>query len=112
MQAGTGARFDHFSLIGQFGPSLAAIFLIASTEGSEGLRCIVKSTFNWRVGTGWILLALTFEFFLFLAFTLLHWITYNEFPITNGFIPVAGITALIGTFLIGLFRWGLTEKIG
>jgi len=39
----------NFSLIAQFGPSLAGVFLISLTEGMEGIRHTVKSMLNWHV---------------------------------------------------------------
>ncbi|HEX7401990.1 MAG TPA: type II CAAX endopeptidase family protein [candidate division Zixibacteria bacterium] len=102
----------NFALFAQFGPSLAAIFLIASYEGKEGLKRTLKSIINWQVGWGWILLAASFELVLFLGFTGIYWYRYKELQVMSGFNLATGITSLVGTFIVGLFRWGLAEEIG
>lgn len=102
----------NFSLIAQYGPSLAAVLLIALTDGKEGLHRTVKSMLNWRVGFRWILLASVFELLLFLTFTFLYWTRYSELPVPSGFSPALSIASLSTTFIIGLFRWGLAEEIG
>lgn len=39
------------------GPLLAAFWVTASTEGQPGVRSLLRSMINWRVGLGWLLLA-------------------------------------------------------
>jgi membrane protease YdiL (CAAX protease family) len=112
VKADYGMPAFNFSLIAQFGPSLSAVFLIALTEGREGLRRTGQSLLNWRVGPGWILLAAGFEPVLFLSITLLYWVNYGAFPATSAFSILAGVGSLVVTFLIGVVRWGLAEEIG
>ena len=50
IKAAQGMPAFNIALIAQFGPSLAAIFLIASYEGKEGLKQTLKSIINWQVG--------------------------------------------------------------
>jgi membrane protease YdiL (CAAX protease family) len=102
----------NFSLIAQFGPSLAGVFLISLTEGVEGIRHTVKSMLNWHVKPGWILLAFGFEPMMFFSFTLLYWLKYGEFLNVSGATLASSIAAFGLTFVIGLFRWGLAEEIG
>jgi membrane protease YdiL (CAAX protease family) len=112
VKAGNVLPLFNFSLIAQYGPSLSAVFLIALTEGKEGLRRTVKSMLNWRVGPWWMLLAFVFEPVLFLTFTLFYWVRYNELPIVSGFTLTSSIASFSMTFVLGLFRWGLAEEIG
>ena len=102
----------NFGLIAQFGPSLAAIFLIALTEKMNGLRRTVISILNWRVNPWWILMAFGFEPALFFSFTLLYWIKYGKFPHAIESTFNSGIAVFALTFVIGLIRWGLAEEIG
>jgi uncharacterized protein len=102
----------NISLIGKFGPSIAAVILIALTEGKIGLRRTVQSMLNWRVGARWILMAALFEFVMFSSFVLLYWIRYDAFPALNGAAIVSGTFSLIQTFIVGIFIWGLAEEIG
>lgn len=48
------------SLAGGFGPSLAAVVLVACRSGSTGLRRWLTRCLQWRVGWRWVLLALVF----------------------------------------------------
>ena len=102
----------NFSLIAQFGPSLAAVFLISITKGMDGIRRTVKSILNWRVNPWWTLLAFSFEPALFFSFTLFYWIKFGQFLYVNGSSLASSIAAFGLTFVIGLFRWGLAEEIG
>ncbi len=43
---------------GSFGPSLAAIVVMASTHNGEGLRVWLSSCLQWRIGWGWWALAM------------------------------------------------------
>ncbi len=112
VKVGNNLPYFNFSLIAQYGPSLSAVFLIAITEGREGLHRTVQSMFNWRVGTWWILMALAFEPVMFLTITILYWFWHGGFPATDSFTIVSGILSFSGIFLIGLIRWGLAEEIG
>ena len=112
VKAGYGMPAFNFSLIAQYGPSLSAVFLIALTEGREGLRHTGQSLLNWRVGPLWILLAAGFEPVLFLTITALYWVQYGGFPSVSAFTILSGVASLGVTFVIGLVRWGLAEEIG
>ena len=48
------------SLLGGFGPSLAAVVLVARSTGSAGLRRWLKRCLQWRVGWWWLVLAFVF----------------------------------------------------
>lgn len=102
----------NFALIASFGPSLSALLLVGLTEGRQGLRRIGRSVVDWRVGAGWILMAGLFEFGLFTGIALLYLLRFGAFPegAGTGLLPALG--DLAGTFLLGLFRWGLAEEIG
>lgn len=102
----------NFGLIASYGPSLAAVILIALTQGSAGLRRTAQSMVHWRVGTRWLLLAALFEFVLFLSITLLYFLTHPEAPLPGGVAIVSGMVSVCVTFVVGLFRWGLPEEIG
>lgn len=45
------------ALTGGFGPSLAAVVVVAYDSGVTGLRCWLKRCMRWRVGWRWIVLA-------------------------------------------------------
>jgi uncharacterized protein len=112
VKASYGMPSFNFSLIAQYGPSLSALFLIAVTEGNDGLRRTGQSLLNWRVGPMWIVLAASFEPVLFLSITTLYWIQHGGFPAVSAFTALADVASLGVTFLIGLVRWGLAEEIG
>jgi len=48
------------SLVGGFGPSLAAVVVMANCAGKAGLRRWLMKCLRWRVGWRWVLLAFLF----------------------------------------------------
>jgi len=102
----------NLSLVSQFGPSIAAVFLISSIYGKKGLIRTLKSMTGLRVGLVWIVTALAFEPVMFATITLAYWFTYKTFPISNEISVFTQFIAFSGTFLLGLFRWGCSEEIG
>jgi len=57
---------------GSFGPSLAAIVLVASTRGLEGLRPWLSRCLQWRIGWGWWAVALLLPLAVMLLAAGLH----------------------------------------
>jgi uncharacterized protein len=102
----------NFGLIASYGPSIAALMLIAFTEGKNGIHRTLKKLVDHRAGTGWILLASLFEPVLFLVITFACRIFYGEFPSSYDGISGSEILTLFTTFLFGIFFWGLSEEIG
>jgi uncharacterized protein len=51
--------FDAFpNPVASFGPFLAALLVLALTEGRSGVVGLLRRTVRWRVGVGWYLVAL------------------------------------------------------
>lgn len=48
------------AFVGGFGPSLAGAALVSHQRGRRGLRRWLSSSFEWRVGWGWMALAFVF----------------------------------------------------
>jgi membrane protease YdiL (CAAX protease family) len=67
---------------------------------------------NWRIGAGWLLLASLFEPVIFGSITLGYGLMYNGFPLAQNMYVIPEIASYVGTFTLGLFRWGLAEEIG
>ena len=107
-----GLPVFNFSLIASFGPSIAALLLLYISEGTNGFKPIFRSVLNWRIGIGWILLASFFEPVIFWSITLAYGLAYNGFPLPQSISVIMEIASYIGTFALGLFRWGLAEEIG
>lgn len=57
---------------GSFGPSLAAIVMVASTRGLEGLRAWLSRCLKWRIGWGWWTFALLLPLAVMLLAAGLH----------------------------------------
>lgn len=107
-----GIPVFNFSLFASFGPSIAALILVYILEGTDGFKPIFRSMLNWRIGAGWILLASLFEPVIFGGITLAYGLIYKGFPMTQNMSVIPEIVSYIGTFTLGLFRWGLAEEIG
>lgn len=102
----------NLALLASYGPSLAAIILIALTNGKEGVLRTFKIIVNWKVGWKWIFMALLFEFVMFQVITLGYWLKYHEFPVANDRHILDSIFSFFRVFIAGLFFWGLSEEIG
>lgn len=60
------------TLIGAFGPSLAALILVAATERWVGVRQLLRRLLIWRVGVHWYLFVLVWPVALSLLTTAAH----------------------------------------
>ena len=107
-----GMPLFNFGLISSFGPSISALILIYATEGKDGFKRIFKKLTDWNVGIKWILLATFFEPIMFGIITLGYWLVYGGFPVPDAFSVFLDVTSYTGTFIAGLFLWGLSEEIG
>lgn len=51
-------KFEELSYLSNFGPALGALIVVGITEGSEGIKGLVHSLFQWRVRFIWYLVVL------------------------------------------------------
>ncbi|MHC1702932.1 MAG: CPBP family intramembrane glutamic endopeptidase [Tenuifilaceae bacterium] len=107
-----GIPLLNFSLLASFGPTISALVLVRVTEGIDGIVRIFRSLVDIRVGIGWILLAALYEPIIFGSITLGYWLFYGTFPTTVGISLIPDIGLYLGTFIVGLFMWGVSEEIG
>lgn len=112
IRSGGVLPYLNFSLIAQFGPSIAAVILISVTDGTEGLLKLARNIVNWRESGWWLILAASFEFVMFGFITVMYFLKYGAFQDTGGISFITAVLMLLSTFFIGLFRWGLAEEIG
>jgi membrane protease YdiL (CAAX protease family) len=97
-----------------FGPMLAAIFVAASTEGSQGVRRLLSGLFRWRVGLGYVAFSILAPLFLFAIAVVVHWLTEGAWPDLRllgqvDYLPRLGIA---GAFVLWLLTYGMGEEIG
>ncbi len=59
-------------LIGAYGPSFAALMIVAILHGKEGVRVLLKSFSKWKEHPGWYLYAILFPAVLYLIAALAH----------------------------------------
>jgi uncharacterized protein len=67
-------------LLGAFAPSLAAILLTARTEGSAGVRELLRPILKWQVGARWYLFALGYIPAVKLTAALVHRVAIGAWP--------------------------------
>lgn len=91
---GTFPLLALIGLIGAYGPSIAAIIVVAAIHGRVGVGGLLRKFLQWRVGAGWYLFALLVPIGIYLAAVLLQ--TPGHADIRHGLmgIPVAIIVAL------------------
>lgn len=68
------------TLIGAFGPSVAAILLTAATEHWAGVRRLLKPLLIWRVGLHWYVFVLLWPAALSFSTTLVHRLLGEAWP--------------------------------
>lgn len=67
-------------LLGTFAPSLAAVWLTASSEGGAGVRSLLGRILQWRVAAKWYVLAAGFTVAVKLTAALLHRVATGAWP--------------------------------
>ena len=90
--------------IASFGPFLAAIVVLALTEGKAGLIGLFRRMVRWRVSPGWYVVALLLPAVLATAATVLNVMLGAEPPSAA---ELNGWTGLFATFAIVLLVPGL-----
>jgi membrane protease YdiL (CAAX protease family) len=85
--------------IASFGPFLAAIVVLALTEGRTGLLGLFRRMVRWRVSPGWYVVALLLPAVLAAAATVLNVVLGAEPPSA---VELSGWTGLFATFAIVL----------
>jgi uncharacterized protein len=83
--------------IASFGPFLAAIVVLALTEGKAGLLGLLRRMVRWRVSPGWYVVALLLPAVLAAAATVLNVMLGAERPSA---VELSGWTGLFATFAI------------
>jgi uncharacterized protein len=83
--------------IASFGPFLAAIVVLALTEGKAGLLGLFRRMVRWRVSPGWYVVALLLPAVLAAAATVLNVMLGAERPSA---VELSGWTGLFATFAI------------
>lgn len=107
-----GVALVHFQIVKQFSPAIAAVALIAFTQGTAGLGAVAHRALGMGVGIVWLLLSLVFEPMLFSGIIVSYWISVTDLTGQNLSALATCLYSSVGVFLIGLFRWGLSEEIG
>lgn len=85
--------------IASFGPFLAAIVVLALTQGKTGLLGLFRRMVRWRIPPGWYVVALLLPAVLAAAATVLNVLLGAEAPSS---VELAGWTSLFATFAIVL----------
>ena len=112
MQANGGQPFLHYQIVTQFSPAMAAIALVMITENHRGIRNLFERLVRWRVGYGWLLLAVLFEPVMFLTIALGYRLTVGDFPMASVTLTGSDLITVVVTFIFGLLRWGFAEEVG
>jgi len=83
-----------------FGPLLAAFIVTGIGDGSEGIRDLVARMLKWRVGLGWVLIAVFSPLVLFVIGAVAAYVLSGSWPDFSllgevNFLPYLGIGAWI-----------------
>lgn len=100
-----GADFQPYQTLGAYGPLLAALVVSAVSDGSDGIKILLRRMTHWRFGLGWYLLAIFGLMFLYLTAVVLAGALSIQ--------TLMGKWSLIFTFYIpALFTTYLVNPIG
>jgi membrane protease YdiL (CAAX protease family) len=81
-------------LIGGYGPSLAALLMLAFTGGWEGVKTGLRKFLQWRQPAGWYLFVIIFPICVHIAAVFIHMRPAADFRSGLQAIPLAFIVAL------------------
>lgn len=95
---------------GSFGPSMAAVIVVANAGGRVGLRAWLGRCLQWRIGWGWVALALLLPAALTALAAVLHIALGGSIPAS----PAAGHALMTAAnfFLVFLIGGPLGEEFG
>ena len=97
-------------ILGTFGPSLAAVGIVARDRGIAGVRSLFSQALRWRVGIGWYLAAAVLPAFIRIAVLWVHILKGGTVP---DFSDTARWLALPSTFVFVLVLGGpIGEEFG
>jgi membrane protease YdiL (CAAX protease family) len=98
-----------------YGPSLAAIILVATIGGRRAIQGLLGKLGYWRVGVGWYLFVFLYPLFLRLAAVAIDVLLGGQWPdfMSAAAVPVANSALLIPVVFVAVFfQAGLAEEIG
>ena len=97
-------------MLSGFGPSLAAVVVVAYTKGRAGLRRWLTLCLQWRVGWRWVLLAFAFPALCMGLAAAAHLVPGGTLPPS----PAAGHVGLPALTVLPIFLVGgpLSEEFG
>lgn len=110
LKAESAFAANALSLIGGFGPSIAAVAVVAHGGGRAGLRRWLKRCLQWRVGWHWMVLAFLFPVVFMGLAAALHVALGGTLPPSPaaGHVPMA----VANFFLVFLVGGPLGEEFG
>lgn len=101
-------------LAGAYGPALAALVVTALTKGRAGLRELFSRMGRWRIGWGWMVVALLSPLAIYLATALVLGLVTRQ-PLALGtygsIAELPGVSGLAG-WLVWILTFGLGEETG
>jgi membrane protease YdiL (CAAX protease family) len=99
--------------LGALGPIAAAFLVTALAEGKSGVADLLRRLGRWRVGGGWLLVAIGSPLLLFFLATLLLRITSGAWPDLSKITTGENATwAWIGSSLLFAVAYGFGEEVG
>jgi uncharacterized protein len=105
---------DWLHVAGAFGPLLAAFVVTATTAGVPGLRDLLRRMTRWRIGPGWLLVALFSPVALLLLAALILRVFTGSWPEWSQFGYIAELPQLpwLAGWLVWILTFGLGEETG
>jgi membrane protease YdiL (CAAX protease family) len=99
---------------GAFGPLLAAFIVTGVTAGGTGLRELLGRMARWRIGLGWLLVALFSPVALYLVAALILRVFSGSWPEWSQFGAIAELPQLgwLGGWCAWILTFGLGEETG
>lgn len=99
--------------LASFGPLVSALIITAATEGRPGVRHLLAGVVKWRVGRGWVLVALS-PIALFGVAAIVGYTTNGTWPnlVLLGEVDYLPYLGVGGAFLLWLLTFGVGEEIG
>ena len=106
------ALTGHIHWIGSFGPSIAAVVVVAISEGKDGLRNLLRPIRQWRFGLGWYIFILIVCPLLFMLGLWAYIFSGGSFSLSSDAVINQLVQVPIYYIIILIIGGPLGEEIG
>ncbi len=103
---------QNWHFLGSFGPTISAFFVLYLSEGKEGLHGLINKITKFRLGWGWIAIAVSPLFLLLISLPIGYYISGKWFDFGRFFADKFSSPASAFSWILPLISYGIFEEPG